>query len=139
MITASDTNRYNQLLTKVAKHKSFGKFSMGASLYYRNKFVGEAYNAYPKRRAGETYNELYKGIGVHAELAAVYKYDVNGCTLYLAGVNSNLTEITSKPCPRCNNLLLNSSIKHIVYNVKDVGLIKVSRDDLTLLEIPEYK
>lgn len=111
---------------------------MVAAVYKGKRIIGTGYNAYPSRRAGETYDPAYAGIGVHAELEALSLYDVRGSTLYLAGVKQTGYEITSKPCARCNNLLINSTVKSIVYLDAEQGIVKVSVRDLILMDIPPY-
>ena len=137
-LSQTDILRYYRALKLVSEHDSGGKYAMIASVYTGKKHIGDAFNAYPSRRAGETYSQLYRGMGTHAELAALNRFDCINSVIYLAGVNNNSFIITSKPCPRCNNLLRNSSVKAVVYNDKELGLIKVFTKDLGILDIPKY-
>lgn len=93
---------------------------MACSVYKGKKLLYVGYNEYPISRAGETLSTSYTGIGVHAELSVHNWIDKSGIdrkrlSLYVAGVTPYGTPIKSKPCPRCNNLLLSHGYKSITY------------------------
>lgn len=115
-----ELRRYEHVLRLANSHNSGGKFSMACSVYRGKKLLYVGFNKYPSSRAGESINRSYTGIGVHAELQAVQwitsnDVDRKRLSLYVAGTTPNGTPITSKPCPRCNNLLLENQFRSITY------------------------
>ena len=111
-------------------HDSGGKYNICALVVKGSSVLTVGWNAYPHIRAGETYSDEYEGLGCHAELHALSNnVDVEKATLYIAGSTSFRTSITSKPCPRCNNLLINSRIAKVCfYNILLVPKIIRVRD-----------
>lgn len=113
-------------------HDSFGQYSIVAAAIKGNRILGVGYNYYPNRQSGAVHSPLYAGMGTHAELACLSSEPVTGTTLFIAGcVVDSKYPICSKPCCRCNNLLINSSVRAIVYRDKDMGLIKVKPSALS--------
>lgn len=113
-------------------HDSFGQYSIVAAAVKGNRILGVGYNYYPVRQSGAVHSSLYEGMGTHAELACLSGDELNmGVTLFIAGcVVETKHPICSKPCCRCNNLLVNSRVRAIIYRESDMGLVKVKVNEL---------
>ena len=113
--TPTDIRWFKNSEKLASTHSSGGKYAMTAVAVKGNRIFSSGYNYYPNRRGGETKDELYHGLGAHAELMCLTSGDVNRCILYIAGVSPSGSLVSSRPCPRCWQLIRNSRVKKIVY------------------------
>jgi len=127
-LSKSQLNWINSCLRILEKHNSFGRVSIIAVAIKSSRIVGIGYNYFPCRRPGKG---IYNLMGTHAEADLLSRYDVSNCTVYIVGrTNSNILK-TTKPCPRCNNLLINSKVKQIIYRDIDGNWVQRKRTELT--------
>lgn len=133
MILPIDKIRYAKTLEDALHHESFGKYRICTRLYKGSGHLGSGANYYPERRDGSTLHPEYAGIGVHAELDCVSKYETRRATLYIAGLSKTGFEISARPCWRCSRLLANTNLHSIVFfDGKD--LVKIKPSDLHQLQ-----
>jgi len=126
-LSKSQINWINSCLRILEKHNSFGRVKIIAVAIKSGRIIGIGYNYFPCRRPGRG---IYNLMGTHAEADLLSKYDVSNCTVYIVGrTNSNILK-TTKPCPRCNNLLINSKVKQIIYRDTDGNWVQRKRTQL---------
>jgi deoxycytidylate deaminase len=111
-------------------HDSEGRYSIAAVIAKGNRIFSVGYNYYPGRRAGRTFHPLYKGLGTHAEIVALSSGDCRHAILYIAGYSRFGKEICTKPCGRCVQMILNSTLKAVVYMDNCGELVFCRREDL---------
>lgn len=137
-----DLRRYLHALDLARSHDSGGRFNMACTVYRGKKLIHVGFNEYPISRGGETIHSSYTGLGVHAELSALTGVlrttFVSKLRLYIAGVNGNGTPITSKPCPRCNNMFRDSRSVDTICYFDGIDVVVKESCTLDLLKVPIY-
>lgn len=114
------------------KHDSHGRVKTCVIAVKNGKIVGIGRNNYAK--SGASKSPLYSLCGIHAELDLLSRHNVAGSTIYIAAVTPTKALACSKPCRRCTTLLLNSTIKNVVYVAMDGTILKQKVQDLVSSE-----
>ena len=135
-IFQSDIAMMRAVLALARLHNSGGRVSTVCIAKKSGKIVGIGKNSYLK--SGISKNPDFLHVGIHAELDAISSLDLEGATLYIAGVTSAGNITCSAPCFRCSKILRNSLVKTIVYLDNAGKIRKVRRRNLEEGCRPKY-
>lgn len=108
-------------------HNSGGRVNIIALAIRANRIIGIGSSKYPVLKGG--IGEYYL-LGTHAEYDLLANFDVAKSNIFVVGVTVNGNLICTKPCARCNNLLVNSRAKRIIYYDQDKQPVIKARCDL---------
>ena len=113
---------------KYAKLSAYRPYLMSAVIIKAGKVISRALN---RKSPGVLKDPRYKYKSIHAELAAilgVYKDDLKGATIFVAGESASGNNICSKPCDRCMDVIQEVGIKRVFYLEKDgsINWVKLS-------------
>jgi deoxycytidylate deaminase len=97
--------------------KSDSKKQHGALLVKSGRVVGMGVNKDRNNPLFVSPEHIKTHCSRHAEVAAIRNagYNVRGATLYVARVNRQGADRNSKPCFRCQKIILENKIKKVIY------------------------
>lgn len=81
------------------------------------RILGTGYNRTRNHPSVVSAEHILDGCSVHAEEMALKdaNYNAKGATLYVARVNAKGEDRDSKPCVRCQKLIVSTGVKKVVY------------------------
>ena len=104
-----------------AENSSLCAWQLGAVIVKGKTVIGKGFNRFSaKSEQMEQQYGLTNLFSLHAEMDAILDVqgDMNGATMFIAGVKTNGNRVYCRPCDDCMKILRHTNLKAVYYETK---------------------